>query len=146
MHVIIGADHRGFALKNELKMRLQSAGHIVRDVGADQYDALDDFPVFAQSVALEVSNNPESMGVVICGSGIGVSIAANRTAGIRCGLLFSADQAKSGKQHDHLNVAALPADYIDADQAYQIIEACISTPSDNSEKYLRRLNQIDPAE
>lgn len=144
MHIFIGADHRGFDLKNQLVEYLQEQNIRVQDMGAYEYDAQDDFPPFAQKVAKAVLQQADnSLGIVICGSAVGVNIAANRFPGIYSGLGFSTDQVKSARQHDHINVLALPADYISPNQAKEMVDAFLSTSTIHEEKYLRRLKQLE---
>ncbi len=144
MNVFIGADHRGFELKNQLIEYLQEQNIRVQDMGAYEYDALDDNPLFAQKVARAVLQDREkNMGIVICGSAVGVSISANRFKGIYCGLGFKAEQVKSARQHDHINVLAIPAEYVSLEEAKTMIDVFLSTSTIHEEKYLRRLGQID---
>jgi ribose 5-phosphate isomerase B len=144
MTIFIGADHRGFKLKNEIVEYLQMKNIRVDDMGAYQYDAEDDNPDFSQAVAKAVLQNPEEfLGIVICGSGVGVCIGANRFKGIYCALGFDVKQIASAREHDHINVLALPSDYIDLEKAQELIEAFLSAKPNHAEKYLRRLGKID---
>lgn len=144
MTIFMGADHRGFELKNKLMEYLQEKNIRVEDMGAYEYDGLDDNPDYAQKVAKSVLQHPdEFLGIVICGSGVGVAISANRFKGIYCGLGFDIEQIKSAKAHDHLNVLALASDNIDFEKAKEVVDAFIETPLNNGEKYLRRLKKID---
>lgn len=144
MNIFIGADHRGFELKNQLIEYLQQQNIKVQDMGAYEYDALDDFPQFSQKVAQAVLQNPEeNLGIVICGSAVGVSIAANRFDGVYCGLGFTREQVHSARQHDHINVLALPSDYVDISQAKELVDTYLSSVPLTEEKYFRRLKQIE---
>lgn len=144
MHIFVGADHRGFELKNELIEYLQEQNIRVQDMGAYEYDALDDFPQFSQKVARGVLQDLEhNLGIVICGSGVGVSIAANRFSGIYCGLGFSKEQVQSARQHDHINVLALPSNSLSIDQAKELVDTFLSTSTLHEDKYTRRLDQIE---
>ena len=143
MQIVIGADHRGYDLKNKLKEYLTQKGYEVIDVGAKEYDALDDNPVFGEAVSKAVLEDKSRLGIVICGSGIGISIAANRTKGIYCGLAFDEKQLLSGKQHDHLNVISLPADYISFEKATALVDIFLSTKNLEEEKYIRRRDMLD---
>ena len=147
MTIFIGADHRGLVLKNSLVEYLQNQNIRVEDLGAYEYDPDDDFPDFAKPVAEAVLQNPNSfLGIVICGSGVGVSIAANRHPQIYCGLGFDKKQVESAKAHDHMNVLALPSDYLNFESAKEIVDIFIKTPLEKQRKYLRRLEKIDKAE
>ena len=144
MNIFIGADHRGFELKNQLIDYLQQQNVRVQDMGAYEYDAQDDFPQFSQKVSRAVQQSPEeNLGIVICGSAVGVSIAANRYKGVYCGLGFNPDQVKSARQHDHINVLALPSDYVDISTAKELVDIFLSTSTLHEEKYTRRLRQIE---
>jgi ribose 5-phosphate isomerase B len=144
MTIFTGADHRGFELKNQLMEYLQEKNVRIEDMGAYEYDAEDDNPDFSQKVAKAVLQNPkEFLGIVICGSAAGVSIAANRFKGIYCGVAINKEQVASAKAHDHLNVLALAADCYDLEGAKEMVDAFIETPYNTKEKYLRRLQKMD---
>lgn len=93
-----------------------------------------------------VTENESSLGIVICGSGVGVCIAANRTKGIRCVLGFNSDQVKHARRHDHTNVLALGADYVDLARAQEMVTTFLNEPPDNQGKYLRRIKKLDEAD
>jgi ribose 5-phosphate isomerase B len=144
MTIFIGADHRGFEMKNKLIEYLQEKNIRVQDLGNYEYDLLDDNPDYAQKVAEAVLQNPaEFFGIVICGSGVGMSIAANRSKGIRCALGFAVNQVKHARENDHINVLSLPADMIDLDQAKLLVDTFLSTHPKMEEKYLRRNKKLD---
>lgn len=143
VRIYIGADHRGFALKQQLINWLKKQAYQVEDCGNIVYDPEDDYPDFAQKVTENVVHNKNVFGIVICGSGVGVSIAANRHRGIRCALGFNLDQVGHARANDHINVLALPADYIGEEEAKKMMDAFISTKPIGQEKYLRRLKKLD---
>lgn len=144
MTIFIGADHRGFELKNKIIEYLQEKDIRIEDMGNYQYDPLDDFPDFAKKVAQAVLQNPENyLGIVICGSGVGVAIMANRFKGIRCGIGFEADQVKHIRENDHINVLALPSDYVDFEKTKELIDVFLSSNPKTEEKYLRRIKKLD---
>jgi len=153
MTIFIAADHRGFELKNKLIEYLQEKNIRVEDMGNYQYDPEDDYPDFAKKVAQAVLQNPKDfLGIVICGSGVGVSIVVNRFKGIRCALGFSEDQVKHAKENDHINVLALASDYFKneneengsgLEQAKKLVDIFINTSPKMEEKYLRRIQKID---
>jgi ribose 5-phosphate isomerase B len=144
MNIFFGADHRGLELKNKLVEYLQEKNIRIQDFGSYQYDPQDDYPDFAQKVAQAIQQAPnEALGIVICGSGVGVTVAANRFRGIYCALGFSEEQIKQARADDHINMLALPADHLDFDQAKKIVDAFITTPGKTEEKYLRRLAKLD---
>ncbi len=143
MKIFIGADHRGFELKEFLKKELREKGFEIKDLGNLKYDPLDDFPDFAFPVAEAVKEDKNSLGILLCGSGVGVSIAANRVKGIRAVLGFNKDQVEKARQHDHCNILCLPADYIDKSFALELVKTFLSTKPENKEKYLRRIRKLD---
>lgn len=143
MTIYLGADHRGFKLKEQLKQQLMDEAYTVVDLGAETLMPDDDFPDYARKVALEVGKNPnEDRGIVICGSGFGVDVAANKFPGIRAGLPMSPDHIYAGRHDDDVNVLALGADFIDPGIALKIAKTFLSTPFERKEKYLRRLEKI----
>jgi len=144
MTIFIGTDHGGFELKNKLIEYLQNKNIRVVDIGNYQYDPLDDNPDFAKKVAEAVLQKPdESLGIVICKSGVGVCITANRYKGIRCALGFDEDQVKHARENDHINVLSLAADFSDFDKATKLIEVFLSAKPTMEEKYLRRMKKMD---
>ncbi len=143
MKIYIGADHRGFELKEKLKGFLREKGFEVVDKGNFVFDPHDDFPDFAQAVARAVRGEHGSFGIVICGSGVGVDIACNRFSGIRCCLGFDKDQVRSAREDDHCNILALAADFIDLDEAEEMIMVFLTTKEKQEERYLRRIKKID---
>lgn len=143
MIVYLAADHRGFVLKEELKLWLIDSGVAGEDLGADSPDPADDYPMFARRVAeavlREQKNGEEARGIVICGSGVGVDIVANRYHGIRCGLGFTKPQVVAARRDDDINVLALAADFIDLTQAKVLIKAFLETTFSQDERYIRRI-------
>lgn len=144
MTIFIGADHRGYQLKNELIEYLQNKNIRVEDLGNYEYDSEDDFPDYSHKVAEAVLQKPEEfLGIVLCGSGVGVSISANRYKGIYCGLAISKEQVRSAREHDHINVLALPSDSVSSKQAQELVDTFIATKPALEEKYVRRLRKLD---
>ena len=144
MTIFIAADHRGFELKNQLIEYLHEKNIRIEDLGNYQYEATDDYPDFAKKVAQAVLQKPdEFLGIVICGSGVGVCIAVNRFKGIRCGLGFDPDQVKHIKENDHINVLALASDYTNEETAQKLVDAFLSAQPRKEEKYLRRIRKLD---
>jgi len=144
MPVFIAADHRGFELKNKLVEYLQEKNIRIEDFGNYQLDPLDDNPDFAQKVAQAVQQNPqENLGLVICGSGIGVSIAVNRFKNIRCGIALNLHQVQHGRENDHTNILAIASDYTDFETAKKYIDMFLSSHPKEDEKYLRRARKFD---
>lgn len=144
MTIFIGADHRGFELKDKLEEYIREKNIRVEDVGNYQYDPEDDYPDFAAKVSQAVLQNPENyLGIVICGSGAGVGIVCNRSKGIRCGTGVNVEEVKHIRSRDHINVLALGSDYLDFEQAREMVDAFLETPLSTEKKYLRRIKKID---
>lgn len=143
MIVYIGSDHRGYALKESLKRFLSGLGHEVRDLGNDRYDEDDDYPDFAGRVAAEVSKRPsEARGIVICGSGIGADVTANKFSGVRSALAATPPQARASRNDDDTNVLALASDFVGEKAAEEIAEAWIDAPFRGEERHARRIKKI----
>jgi ribose 5-phosphate isomerase B len=141
--IYIGADHRGFELKAKINEWLVGRGFEFEDMGAFEYNSGDDYVDFAIAVAQKVSNSPENhFGIVICGSGIGVSIAANKVRGVRCGLGFEEDQVHTGRKDDNMNVLAIASENTDEFKALELVEKFLETDFVKSDRYLRRIEKI----
>jgi len=147
MLIYIGADHRGFQLKESLKKYLKDSGYEAVDVGNDKYVATDDYPDFAALVGRKISLDPEnSRGILICGSGVGVDIAANKFKNVRSALAFNAEQAAMSRSDDNANVLSLAADYLSEDDAKKILSVWLATPFSGEERHRRRLRKIEDLE
>jgi len=144
--VIIGADHRGFKLKDELKRSLSEWGYLIDDVGAPTYNPDDDHPDYAKALGRRLVTSPGMMGVLICGSGVGIAVAANKIPGIRAGMCVTPDQARSARQDSNTNVLVLASDYLTAQQARRITKTWLETEFVPKEKYVRRLRKIEQLE
>ncbi|MEK9178730.1 MAG: RpiB/LacA/LacB family sugar-phosphate isomerase [Patescibacteria group bacterium] len=145
MKIFIGADHRGFELKEKLKSFLQTE-YEMEDCGSLTYEQTDDASDYASKVALKVLENPESLGIVICGSGAAVDIAANRYKGVRCGLGFDVSQIEHMRGWDHINVLALPSDNLDLEKAKSLVKAFLETELKQEERMIRRIKKLDEIE
>ncbi|HVM76687.1 MAG TPA: RpiB/LacA/LacB family sugar-phosphate isomerase [Candidatus Paceibacterota bacterium] len=144
MTIYLGADHRGFALKEHVKKMLHDEHRTVIDLGNAHYDANDDYPDFAKAVAEEVAKDPEGdRGIVICGSGAGVDIAANKIKGIRAVLAMSPHHVEAARHDDDVNVLALAADFVKEPDAMAIVDEFLKTEFDREEKYVRRVKKIE---
>lgn len=147
MTVYLGADHRGFALKGRLAEFLKDQGHEVVDCGAAVYDAADDYPDFAAEVARQVSRDPAGRrGVVICGSGGGVGIVANKLSGVRAVLGLSGEQVSAIRRDEDANVLALASDFTSPEDAEKMLHLFLSTPFSGEERHKRRLAKISAIE
>ena len=139
--IYLGADHRGYDLKEKIKKWLKDKRYEFTDLGNDKLDQEDDYPDFAVKVAKKVKKEGD-FGILFCGSGVGMDIAANRFLHIRCGLGFAPHQTRIAKRDDNINCLAIPADFSTENEARLIIEMFLETQIANGEKYLRRLNKI----
>ena len=146
MKIAIGADHGGFSLKEELTQAIRAAGHDVRDLGACEYNADDDYPDFALGVARAVVAGEAERGIVICGSGVGASVAANKVRGARAALCHDSYSARQGVEHDDLNVLCLGARVIGVEAAREIVRAYLGAEFTQEERHQRRLSKILAAE
>lgn len=145
--IYLGADHRGFQLKEKIKEYLIEQGIPCEDLGAFVKDSDDDFTDYAQKVAAAVAANPEKhRGILFCGSGVGMDVVANKHQGLIAGLLFAKEQAIEATAHDQINVASLPADFLSLDQAQEILNAFLTTPYSQEERHIRRVNKIKEME
>ena len=142
MKIYLGADHRGFELKEQLKTWFEENHLSAIDLGNDQFDPEDDYPNVAFKVAEAVAADSASLGVLICGSGVGVAIAANKVKGVRAGQGWSVDQVEHAKQHDHINVLTLASDYLEFSQVTELISIFIDAPVLDEEKFVRRVKKI----
>ena len=139
--IYIGADHGGFKLKELIKSWLIEMEIDYQDVGAFEFVEDDDFVDFAKNVVDNIKNS-EDRGILICRSGVGVDIVANRFKHIRCGLGINVDQVEAGRRDDDINVLALAADFYDEREFKNILTAFLKTEFSNEERYVRRLNKI----
>lgn len=146
MKVFIGADHRGFELKSKLIAWLGSYDYQVEDCGAFQYEQTDDYPDFAKVVSEKVVAEKGSRGIVICGGGSGVVMAANKIKGVRCTLGFKNDQIKAGRIDDDVNILAIASDFTDEGSAQEIVRTFLETEFDPSEKHARRIEKLTALE
>lgn len=143
MRVAVGGDHAGLEMKNLIAEHVKSLGHTVIDAGAYEYDALDDFPDFSEAVAVRVADGTAERGLVVCGSGVGASVAANKVKGIRAGLCHDTYSARQGVEHDDMNVVCVGARIIGEELAKEIVTAFLSARFiESEEKYVRRLNKV----
>ena len=145
MKIFIGADHNGYDLKKQVSEYLRKRGFDVVDEGDTERNPEDDFPVFAQAVvtAMLGTQDDDPRGILICGSGQGMMIAANRFRGIRAGLGWSVEAAQSIRNDEDSNVLALPAEILKGDSWKDVVDAWLATPFANAPRYRRRNKQLD---
>lgn len=147
VRVYIGADHRGYNLKEVLKIYLKELDYDFEDLGARELNPEDDYPDYAVEVAKKVAEDLENnRGVLICGSGVGVDVVANKFKGIRSALLFNPEQARMSRNDDNANVLSLSADFIDENSAKEIVKIWLETPFSRLERHVRRVEKIKKIE
>lgn len=145
MKIYVGADHRGFEARQVVVNYLKDAGHEVADESDSQLNPDDDFPVFAQKVASHIlgSKDSDTRGVLICGSGQGMCMAANRYKGIRALLGYDIESAKSARNDDDANVLCLPAELIEAGGHEPVLDAFLNTSFAAAPRFIRRIREMD---
>jgi len=146
MKISIGADHAGYEMKNELIVFVETLGNTVHDVGTFEPDKPDDYPDYAALVAEDVRSGNADRGILVCGSGVGVSVAANKFKGIRAGLCHDHYSAHQGVEHDDMNVLVLGARIIGPMMAQDATEAFLKAKFSGEPRHVRRLNKVKEIE
>jgi RpiB/LacA/LacB family sugar-phosphate isomerase len=141
MRIVIGSDHAGFTLKQEIAARLRQLGHEVVDVGTDS-EAPVDYPDFAEALGLALLDGCAERGVLICGSGVGASIAASKLPGIRASVCHDAYSARQGVEHDDMNVLVLGSRVVGASLAGDLVETFLGSSFTGDERHVGRLAKI----
>jgi ribose 5-phosphate isomerase B len=142
MRVFLGSDHAGFELKQAIIEHLRTNGHEPIDCGAFTYDAEDDYPAFCIAAALKTLADPESLGIVIGGSGNGEQIAANKVDGTRAALAWSVETARLSREHNDANVVGIGARMHTLVEATEIVETFLSTAFSQNPRHQRRIDQM----
>ena len=142
MRVYLGSDHAGFELKQAIIEHLKQTGHEPIDCGAFTYDAEDDYPAFCIAAATRTVADPESLGIVLGGSGNGEQIAANKVRGIRAALVWSDDTATLAREHNDANVISIGARNHAEVDAFRFVEIFLATPFSQGERHRRRIAQL----
>jgi ribose 5-phosphate isomerase B len=146
LKLVIGSDHAGFPLKEEIRAHLAQAGHEVVDLGAYNTEA-SDYPDFAEKVGLALKRGDAPRGIVICGSGVGANIAANKIPGIRAGICHDTYSAHQGVEHDDMNVVVLGARIIGPSLAFEVVDAFVKAEFLlQGERFVRRFNKVKAIE
>lgn len=140
MTIAIGSDHAGFSLKEEVKSRLTEKGYTVTDFGTHSADSVD-YPDFAHPVAEAVEKNKAEKGILICGSGNGVCITANKHAGVRAALCWNEELAALARQHNDANVLCIPSRFITSETAFAMVNTFISTSFEGG-RHQKRVEKI----
>lgn len=141
MIIAVGSDHAGYELKEEIKKYLIEKGHTVKDCGTDSTESCD-YPVFGRAAAEVVREEEAERAIVICGSGIGISIAANKVPGIRCALCSEPLSAELSRRHNNANALAMGARLIGSDMAKRIVDVFLSTEFEGG-RHQRRIDKIE---
>ncbi|SHH22218.1 ribose 5-phosphate isomerase B [Tepidibacter thalassicus] len=144
MKIGIGSDHGGYNLKEEIKKHLESKGHEVVDFGTDSIESVD-YPDYGLAVAEAVVDNKVELGIVCCGTGIGISLAANKVPGIRCAVVSDVFSAKMSKAHNNANMLSLGERVVGRGLALEIVDAWLET-SFEGDRHLRRVNKLTEIE
>lgn len=139
--VALAADHAGFALKEELRAELAQSGVEYIDLGTNNPDSVD-YPDFGRAVAEAIVDGRANRGVIVCGTGIGISIAANRVGGVRAAVCHDATTARLAREHNDANVLALGARIVGGAVAKDCLHAFLSTPFDGGERHQRRVEKL----
>lgn len=145
MKIVMGADHAGYRLKDEIKPLIESLGHEVLDVGCHCGDSVD-YPDYAAEACNKIVAGEADKGILICGTGIGMSIAANKIAGIRCALVHDTFSAKATREHNDTNVLAMGERIIGPGLAQDIVKLWLETPFSKAERHQNRINKVKQIE
>lgn len=146
MKVYLGADHRGFILKEKIKGWLGKWGYEFNDLGAYELDPKDDYPLYAEKVGAIVGKEEEARGILLCGSGVGVDVVANKLDGVRASVGKSPEQVKAGRGDDDMNILVIAADFTKNEEAKEIIRTFLQTKFSGKERFVRRLEDIKKIE
>lgn len=144
--IYIGADHRGYELKEKIKSWLLEWHFEYEDEGALSLNQDDDYPDFAEAVARKVAASPGNKGILLCGSDIGVTVAANKIKGIRAGGATIPDQIRAAVYDDDINILTLGADYLDEKKTQEIVKIFLETEFSKGERFIRRIGKIKKLE
>ena len=142
MNIIISNDHAGVELKNKVKDYLESKGYNLKDFGNNDGQSVD-YPDIIHPLAKEISENNENKGIIMCGTGNGVSMVANKYEGVRAGLCWSKEIAELIRKHNNANILSLPARFISIKDALEIVKVFLETDFEEGGRHERRVNKIN---
>jgi ribose 5-phosphate isomerase B len=142
LRVALAADHGGFVLKTSLIPWLEARDFEVIDLGAEIFNSSDDYPDFAEDIAEAIVSGKAERGILVCGSGVGAAIAANKVPGVRAGLCHDTYSAHQGVEHDDMNLLCLGGRVIGIELAKELVSAFLNARFDGAEKYRRRINKV----
>lgn len=145
MKVYLASDHAGFLLKEKILSFLMENNYEVEDVGSKELDPQDDYPQFAHRAAIKLlgSDDADAKAIIVCGSGQGMAIAANRHKGVRASVVWSVETAEETREDNDSNVLCLASRFIDAEESERIVEAWLNTPFSNAPRHKRRIDEIE---
>ena len=146
MRIAIAADHAGLALKTDVAALISAWGHDLLDLGAHEFDPDDDYPDFAALVARAVADGTVERGVIVCGSGVGASIAANKVPGVRAAMCHDTYSAHQGVEHDDMNVLCVGGRVIGPETAREALAAFLAARFSGEERHVRRLEKVNALE
>lgn len=146
MRVVLGADHAGYEMKQEALECVRKLGHEVLDVGTNSSTAPDDYPDFAEALGLVLREKKADRGILICGSGVGASVAVNKIPGIRAGLCHDTYSAHQGVEHDDMNVLVMGSRIIGPALARELIQSFLAAKFSGEERHVRRLGKVKKIE
>ena len=142
MIIAIGADHAGYELKQDVADYLRGLGHTMLDLGADNANTRDDYPDYSEAVGLAVLDGRCDRGIVICGSGVGASVCANKIQGIRAALIHDHFSARQGVEDDHMNILCMGGRTVGPAVAWDLVQTFLAAEFSQAERHLRRLGKV----
>lgn len=146
MKIVIASDHAGLDYKNQLTTLLKNKGYTLDDLGAFELNSNDDYPDYASKVALAIQQGKYERGILICGSGVGVSVAANKYKGIRAAICHDSYSAHQGVEHDNMNLLCMGSRIIGTELLFELAEIFLKATFSNAERHIRRSNKIKDIE
>lgn len=146
MKIYLGADHRGYELKEKVARWLFEWKYDFLDVGAQSFDLTDDYTKYAGEAASLVAGNKDSKGIILCGSGVGAVVVANKFDGVRAAIGKSAAQVRAGRNDDDMNILVIAADYTKEEEARKMLKSFLETDFAGEERHKRRLQDIQKIE
>lgn len=146
MKVYLGSDHRGFSLKEKIKGWLAGWGYQFTDLGAEGFDPNDDYPLYAEKVGSVVGKETGAKGILLCGSGVGVDVVANKIDGVRASIGKSPEQVKAGRNDDDMNVLVIAADFTKDEEAKRMVKTFLEAEFSGKERFVKRLAEIKKIE
>ena len=146
MKIAVGADHAGYPLNERVMDELRNAGHELIDFGTHDASVADDYPDYARLIGEAVQNDAAEIGILVCGSGVGAAVAANKMRGIRAALCGDTYSARQSREHDDCNVLCLGARVVGVELALEIVRAFVAARFSGEERHRRRLAKIEAME